>query len=116
MKLTYTHTNNNTNAKASLEHRLFAFIHRHADAFEALARGSAPFGSNWLPGRLYGSDSKQGGRSWQPVRPAASRATAWSRWVSRLTEKDNEASLASRSAGKSNAIGINRFRSLRSRS
>ncbi len=118
MKPTYTHTNNNTNTNTntSFEHRLFAFINRHADAFEAMARGSTPFGGNWLPERHYVSQDKQGGRTWQPVSPVAHRAVGWTRWVSRLGGKGSGISPVSRSSVNTNDIGINRFRSLRSQS
>ena len=43
MERTYARKHNNT--AASFKQRLFAFIDRHADAFEALARNSAATGN-----------------------------------------------------------------------
>lgn len=65
MKLINTQITNHTKASlnASFRQHLLAFVNRHADTFDALARNTGLFGTNWLPAGHNRIDDELDGRS-----------------------------------------------------
>jgi TolA-binding protein len=134
MELTHTYNSNKATSKPhqpALRQSLTAFLNKNTNVFEALTRGGAPFGGNWLPIQVRVTRAKTTKATSDSVAQLQQQLDELIHKVSTLSDQINGLQQATKAPIEMNRkqanepvqpvtrpkqIGINRFRALKAQS